>query len=75
MHVYKRNRKVKGRNKIHDSYSPEKNVILDYNKDQHIHLTEPADGFGNAKWVNRAEIRELLYFVCRLCVNCKFELI
>ena len=58
MHVYKRNRKVKGRNKIQDSYSPEKYVILDCNKDQHIYLIEPADGFGNAKWVNRTEIRE-----------------
>ena len=58
--VFKRNRNVKGRNKIQDAYCAEKYVILDCNKEQNIYLIEPADGFGKSKWIHRNELRPCL---------------
>ena len=58
--VFKRNRNVKGRNKIQDAYCAEKYVILDCNKEQNIYLIEPADGFGKLKWIHRNELRPCL---------------
>ena len=58
--VYIRKR-VKGRNKIGDSWSSRIYKIISRQGDNHNYVIEPADGFGERKTVNRAELRPCNY--------------
>ena len=55
--VYLRLRGVQGRNKIQDMYRSTVYLVTGIRDGHDVYKVEPADGFGSAKWVNRAEMR------------------
>ena len=63
--VYLRARGMPGRNKIQDAYRPDVFKIVGRRGDHDVYGIEPADGFGETRWVNRAELRPRPQFVDR----------
>ena len=55
--VYKRLRGIKGRQKIQDAYSPKVFRVIEKMNVHDVYTIELSDGFGEAQWVNRAELR------------------
>ena len=56
--VYLRNHAVKGRNKIQDAWNSRVFRVISRQGTNHVYVVEPADGFGEPRTVNRAEIRQ-----------------
>ena len=52
-----RNRGLRGRCKIADKFRSEVYKIVDADLEKGIYQTEPEDGFGVSKWVNRTELQ------------------
>ena len=55
--VYLRNHAVKGRNKIQDAWDSKVYRVVSRQGTNHVYVVEPADGFGEQRTINRAEIR------------------
>ena len=56
--VYLRIHAVKGRNKIQDAWDGKAYRVVSRQGTNHVYVVEPADGFGEPRTVNRAEIRQ-----------------
>ena len=55
--VYLRNHAVKGHNKIQDAWDSKIYRVVSRQGTNHVYVVEPADGFGEQRTINRAEIR------------------